>query len=187
MRTLLRSFALLAALSPALPVVAQTYTPKTIRIEGATGMDTDQLLGIANLKPGTLSKEQIEAALQRLGDTGMFTDLSYTVSSEALVFKVTAPATSRSLPVRYANFVWWRPEELEKLVEARVPIFQGKLPFSGTLTEQVEAALTALLGEKGIDAKRLDTIGYGSEKPLSPDHPDDPSNRRVEIRAVAVQ
>jgi len=153
MRTLLRSFALLAALSPALPVVAQTYTPKTIRIEGATGMDTDQLLGIANLKPGTLSKEQIEGALQRLGDTGMFTDLSYTVSSEALVFKVTAPATSRSLPVRYANFVWWRPEELEKLVEARVPIFQGKLPFSGTLTEQVEAALTALLGEKGIDAK----------------------------------
>jgi len=55
--------------------------------------------------------------------------------------------------VRYANFVWWQPDELEKLVEARVPLFQGKLAFNGTLTDQVEAALTTLLHEKGIDAK----------------------------------
>ena len=164
MRTFLRSLALLASLLSVLPVVAQTYSPKAIRIEGATGMDTDQLLGIVNLKPGTLSKEQIEGALQRLGDTGMFTDLSYTVSSEALVFKVTAPATSRSLPVRYANFVWWQPEELEKLVEARVPVFHGELPFSGTLTEQVEAALTELLKGKGIDAKVEAMQASGGDK-----------------------
>jgi len=153
MRTFLRSLAFLAALFCALPVFGQTYTPKSIRIEGATGMDTAQLLGIANLKPGTLTKEQIEGALQRLGDTGMFTDLSYTVNGEGLVFKLTAAVTSKTRPVRYANFVWWQPDELEKLVEARVPLFQGKLAFNGTLTDQVEAALTTLLHEKGIDAK----------------------------------
>jgi len=164
MRTFLRFLALLTALFCALPAVAQTYTPKAVRIEGATGMDTAQLLGIANLKPGTLTKEQIEGALQRLGDTGMFTDLRYTVSSEALVFKVTAPATSRSLPVRYANFVWWKPEELEKLVEARVPVFHGELPFGGTLTEQVEAALTDLLKGKGIDGKVEAMQASGGDK-----------------------
>jgi outer membrane protein OmpA-like peptidoglycan-associated protein len=34
----------------------------------------------------------------------------------------------------------------------------------------------------GVDASRLDTIGYGSEHLLTPDRPDDPQNRRVEIR-----
>jgi flagellar motor protein MotB len=28
----------------------------------------------------------------------------------------------------------------------------------------------------------LETVGYGSEKLLAPDHPQDASNRRVEIR-----
>lgn len=157
MRTVCRLLAPLAVafcLISTLPISGQTYTPKQIRIEGAGDADTAELLRIAALKPGTsLTKQEIEAALQRIGDTGMFTDLSYTVSSDALVFRLTASATSQSLPVRYANFVWWQPAELEQLVEARVPVFHGKLPFSGSLTDQVEAALTGLLREKGIDAK----------------------------------
>lgn len=151
MRTLLRSLALALGLFATVALHAQTYSPKDIRIEGATGMDNAQLLGIADLKAGTtLTKEQIEAALQRLGDTGFFADLSYTVNAEALVFKVTPAASSRSLPARYANFIWWTPSELEPLVEAKVPLFHGQLPSAGTLTDQVEAALVSLLRDKGI-------------------------------------
>jgi outer membrane protein OmpA-like peptidoglycan-associated protein len=35
---------------------------------------------------------------------------------------------------------------------------------------------------KGVGADRLQTVGFGSEHLLAPDRPDDPSNRRVEIR-----
>ena len=35
---------------------------------------------------------------------------------------------------------------------------------------------------KGMNANRLDTVGYGSERLLVPDRPEDPTNRRVEIR-----
>ena len=137
-----------------LQVPAQTYAPKQIRIDAPPGADTAELTRIAALKSGApLTKEQIEAALQRLGDTGVFADISYTVDSDALVIKLTGSAATQSLPVRYANFVWWQPPDLEKLVEARVPLFQGKLPFRGTLTDQVEAALTQLLHDKGIDAQ----------------------------------
>jgi len=38
----------------------------------------------------------------------------------------------------------------------------------------------------GIDARRLDTIGYGSQHLLEPDRPNDPRNRRVEIRDLGV-
>jgi len=160
MRTFLSSVALALCLSSAL--IAQTYTPKAIRIEGATGSDTAELLKIANLPPGTsLTKEEIEAALQRLGDTGQFSDLSYTVNAEALIFKLTASAASQSLPVRYANFVWWQPAELEQLVEARVPVFHGSLPLTGSLTDQVEAVLVDLLHQKGIEAK-VETVRAAS-------------------------
>jgi outer membrane protein assembly factor BamA len=136
-----------------LSALSQTYTPKQIRFEGATGMDTNNLLGIAAVKPGTpITKEQIEAALQRLGDTGMFSDLGYTVGSDALVFKLAVAASSQSLSVRYSNFVWWKPSELTALIQARVPLYQGRLPLTGNLTDQVEAALVAMLKEKGVDA-----------------------------------
>ena len=55
------------------------------------------------------------------------------------------------------TFVWWRPAELEMMVEAKVPLFHGELPLSGSLTEQVRFALEAILRDKGIDAS-VDTM-----------------------------
>jgi outer membrane protein assembly factor BamA len=146
----------------------QTYTPKEIRIEGASDSDTSEFLRIVDLHPGTdISKQQIEAALQRLGDTNLFSDISYTVGPSGLLIKVKTSAGAKPLPVRYANFVWWQPAELEKLVEARVPIFHGELPTSGTLTDQVEAALVSLLhDQKGIEAKV--TALEASDRPHGP-------------------
>ena len=147
--------ALLAlTLFTALAASAQTYTPKTIRIEGVPAEDVPELLKIAALTPNTaITKEQIEAALQRIGDTGLFTDLNYTVGPNALVFVLKGSPETQALPVRFINLVWWQPDELEKLLEARVPGFHGKLPFAGTLTDQVTTAITELLRAKGIDAK----------------------------------
>ena len=64
---------------------------------------------------------------------------------------------------------------------------KGSAEYNKQLSLRRAETVKHFLVEKGIDPKRLDTIGYGSEKLLSPDHPDDPSNRRVEIRAVAAQ
>jgi len=61
---------------------------------------------------------------------------------------------------------------------------KGSAAYNKQLSLRRAETVKRFLVEKGIDPKRLDTIGYGSEKLLSPDHPDDPSNRRVEIRAI---
>ena len=161
--SLLRFFSV-AVVCCAFSALAQTYTPKTLRLEGADDVDKAAVMRLIDLKPGTpVTKEQIDAAMQRMIDSGLFSDLSYKVGPDALVFLVKPVPAAQALPVRYSNFVWWQPGELEPLVEARVPLFHGKLPLTGQLTDQVEAALVALLAQKGIaDASvtaRLSSIG----------------------------
>jgi outer membrane protein assembly factor BamA len=152
MRIFRKSLATLLLLT-SLTALAQTYTPKTIRIDAPTSVDTAEALRIAALPADTpLTKQQIEAALQRLGDTGLFSDVGYTVNSAALVIKLVPAAGNQLQPVHFSNFVWWQPAELESLVEAKVPAYHGKLPLTGSLTDQVRLALIALLQTKGVDA-----------------------------------
>jgi outer membrane protein assembly factor BamA len=152
MRLFSRALTAVLLLAP-LTAPAQTYTPQTIRIDAPPAVDTAEALRIAALPTNApLTKQQIEAALQRIADTGLFSDVGYTVDATALVIKLTPSASSQLQPAHFSNFIWWQPAELESLLEAAVPGYHGQLPVAGTLTDQVKAALVALLHAKGVDA-----------------------------------
>ena len=59
---------------------------------------------------------------------------------------------------------------------------KGSAQHNKQLSQRRAEAVKGYLVSKGIDANRLDAVGYGSERPLAPDRPEDPSNRRVEIK-----
>jgi len=61
---------------------------------------------------------------------------------------------------------------------------KGSAAYNKTLSLRRAQAVKSFLVSKGMDPKRLETVGYGSEKLLTPDRPQDPSNRRVEIRDI---
>jgi outer membrane protein insertion porin family len=159
LRSLIPFLALLCVVAFSQPVPAQTYTPKAIHFVGSPGLDAADLLRISGLHEGVpLTKAEIEAGLQKLIDTGSFTDIGYTVNDAALTVKLATSAASQMLPVRFTNFVWWQPDELERAVEARVPLYHGELALTGSLTDQVKAALIAIAQDKGltitVDAER---------------------------------
>jgi outer membrane protein OmpA-like peptidoglycan-associated protein len=58
---------------------------------------------------------------------------------------------------------------------------KGNAQSNQRLSTQRAEAVKSFLTAHGMDAGRLDAVGYGSEGLLDSDHPDDPSNRRVVI------
>lgn len=145
--------------TPTRHLCAQTYNPKAIRFESsdpAHHIDPNELLRISGLQQGVpFTKADIEAALQKLADSGDFTNLSYTVNNAALTIRVTPAPPLQSFPVRFVNFVWWQPEELLQILAQRIPLFHGELPLQSNQTGQVEDTLVALLNEKGIPDARI--------------------------------
>jgi len=158
----LRSAFLSAALLASVPLLAQSYLPTTIQFKGATGYTDDELLAAAGLKHGAwLTQPEMNDRTKQLLDTGAFDKVSFTYNGKDLVFEVV-PSTTLT-PPNLDNLPLAFGPELEAKLEARVPLYHGKLPGAGTLVEAVRKALEAELNAKSIDATVIVLQSIGQE------------------------
>ena len=128
----------------------------SIKATGSAHYTWDQIVAATGLEVGqTAADPEFKKAAQELGESGVFSDVLYTFQSSAQGTKVEFEVTDsdKLLPVRFDNFVWFTDEELQSKLRARVPLFQGLLPLSGDLPNQVSDALQVLLIEKNIPAQ----------------------------------
>jgi outer membrane protein OmpA-like peptidoglycan-associated protein len=75
----------------------------------------------------------------------------------------------------------------DKFVVAGHTDAKGSPQYNKQLSLRRAEAVKRFLVSKGMDAKRLHAVGFGSDHLLAPDRPEDPSNRRVEIRDLGSQ
>ncbi|MCL2661095.1 MAG: hypothetical protein FWD64_11345 [Acidobacteriaceae bacterium] len=156
MRATTRFLALLAlCLLPSIRLTAQAIRlPANIIFSGASVYSESELLAFIGLKPGTVSTvAAVQAAAQKLSDTGLFADVQFQSEPRGLVFALKLMPESNLLPARFSNLVWWSNEELAKALETRVPLYHGLVPIAGNMQDAVMAALTAMLAEKNVQAK----------------------------------
>jgi outer membrane protein insertion porin family len=133
-----------------------TYKLLSVHVKGLQRLTEEQVVAASGLKIGRLTGEAgFQQAAQKLGQTGVFTEMNYTFQySRAgcdLEFQVTENPTV--VPTVFDNLVWFSDKELVDLLRARVPLFDGKVPEQGNLAEQVSQALASILKEKNIQGE----------------------------------
>jgi outer membrane protein assembly factor BamA len=148
------SFLLLTAillLAAAPPAAAQTFIPQSIQFKGAPEYSNQELLAAVGYKKDTpIAYSEVKSHSQRLLDTGLFEAASFTYNGVNLVFTLV-PSTAL-YSARLQNLPLTPGKELDAALHDRVPLYHGKVPFDGGLTEQVRQALVAMLAAKGIQA-----------------------------------
>lgn len=96
-------------------------------------------------------------AIQRLGDSGMFSDAAYSYSSSATGVKLEIQLTdvdrSKLVPAHFENFVWFTDDELQAALQKRVPLFKQLLPLGGNLADHVTEALQATLTDQKLPGR----------------------------------
>lgn len=153
MRSLVGSFFAILALT--VSTAHAQYSIQKIEIHGAAPYTEAEVLAVSGLQPGQrMSHDSLGNAAQHLLDTGIFADASIELTGTGMARTVVIslkplPPTS-FVPATFANLVWWTPAELDAALRQRVPFYRGGIPPAGNLPDTINAALTAMLVEKGI-------------------------------------
>jgi outer membrane protein insertion porin family len=140
------------------PAQAQTPAPATaplheIRTEGLETFTEAQISALSQLEKGSLvGKSDLQAAADRLLETGMFAKVHYTFQTRGDGLTVTFQVQEAPrVPVYFDNLPWFSDGELSDAIRKRVPYFDGTLPEAGAVVDQVSDALKELLASHQLN------------------------------------
>ncbi len=152
-------FACLAVLALALQAPApQQPEPKgkivAIKVIGSQKYTEEQIAAASGLHAGdAISREEIQAAADRLAELGPFTSARYRFASSGdnitIEFQVTDAA---AVPVSFDNFPWFTDAELTAALKQAVTLFDGTAPEQGTILDTMTETLQKLLATRGVHA-----------------------------------
>lgn len=159
-------FALIAA-AAALVSAQDARVVSKIEFEGLKQVKAEEALATSGLKPDQPFRiEAIDAAAQKLLDSGLFKQVGYgtrtTGNKVSITFKMEE-AGGGDLPVLFDNFIWFTEEQLMDAVRREVPLFAGRAPTIGKMPEAITRALQQLLTENKIPG----TVEYVTSQDLA--------------------
>ena len=142
-----------AAQKPISQMPASARQLIAIKVIGSKRFPEQAVAAASGLQMGTaVNDEEFKKAARRLGDTGVFTDIGYSFSYSSAGTKVEFKVTDadKFVPVRFEDFVWFTDAEIRRRIKEHAPLFDGELPLSGRLAEEVSDVLQAMLVERSI-------------------------------------
>ena len=138
------------------PAAAQKFLPKSIQFQGDPEYSDAELLAAAGLRNGVvLGYSDMQDYSQRLLATGAFSTVGFKFDGRDLIFKLT-PSTDL-FPVQLENLPLAPGADLDAKLHDRVPLFHGKVPADGGLTDDVRTALEKMLAASGLQTRVVAT------------------------------
>lgn len=132
--------------------VARGLKLSRIEFTGLQSHSQAEAVAASGLKIGqTVDVPALDAAAQRLLDSGLFKNLSYrlrTSGDQATVIFKVEEEKGVAVPVLFDNFVWFSDEELMNAIRRKVPTYDGTAPDSAV--NGITSALQQLLEERKI-------------------------------------
>ena len=132
---------------------ATAYKLIALKVTGTARYTDREILAASGLQMGQNAADgDFKEAVQRLGDSGLFSNVVYSYSSSdagvRLELQLADTDQSKLVPAQFENFVWFTDDELCTAIQRSVPLFKQLLPIAGNLPDRVSEALQALLSEK---------------------------------------
>jgi outer membrane protein assembly factor BamA len=140
------------------PVHGQTPAPATaqlheIRAEGLKTLSEPQIISLSQLEKGSqVGKTELQAAADRLLQTGMFAKVNYSFQTRGDGLTVTFQLEEAPrVPVYFDNIPWFSDGELADAIRKKAPYFDGTLPEAGAVLDQATDAVKELLASHKLD------------------------------------
>ena len=140
-----------------LPVAAQqNFKIAKIDFEGLNRVSAEDAMANTGLKIGEpFSLAALDAAAQRLVDTGFFKNVGYKTRPNkdqiTIIFQLEEAKIASSRVV-FDNFIWFSDVELIGAVKRELPSFDGTAPDTGNTVDRIIKALQRFLHEQKIEA-----------------------------------
>lgn len=149
---------LLLCLLPALAGAADRYNLARVLVTGSERYREEDLVRATGLTVNTqVTSEDLQSAANRLGNSGAFSSVQFlfkpAIGAKGVEADFQVADAEKLLPAVFENFVWFSENELQEAVHQAVPLYTGQLPTSGSMSDEVSAALTKLLASKNLPSE----------------------------------
>jgi outer membrane protein assembly factor BamA len=153
-----RLLLLLICLLPALAGAADHYHLARVLVTGSERYHEDDLVRATGLKVDSqVTSEDLQNAANRLGNSGAFSSVQFlfkpAIGAKGVEADFQVADSETFLPAVFENFVWFSESELQAAVHQAVPLYNGQIPTSGNMSDEVNAALARLLSSKGLPSE----------------------------------
>ncbi|MGB7281862.1 MAG: POTRA domain-containing protein [Candidatus Acidiferrum sp.] len=126
-----------------------------IHVHGMKVFTEKQVIAAIGLKPGQdFDPKQLDAVAERLGKSGAFSDITYSYVPKdgrmAIDFTVEE---GKFRHCYFDNFVWLSDAEIEAGLQKQLPLYNGMVPETGEMLENIPGVLEKLSQEKGVTVR----------------------------------
>jgi outer membrane protein assembly factor BamA len=130
-----------------------SYKLLSVHVRGLKHFKEGEVIAASGLRLGQYAGEtEFQEAAQKLGETGLFANLSYKYqySNAGCNLDLQVEENEKLVPILFDNFVWFSDSELLSLLKSRMPLFDGRVPAGGNLTDHLAEKLKDILAERKI-------------------------------------